>query len=171
MILISLSVDRILLPTYVNWRGLSFNMEMAAAWLKHMNSVLSEFKKRQMLLVAGSRLCSRHSAWAGLFAKIAQPFTWSALVTVSARFPVFAIFRVKPFSYIRCLASNLNRRDCCWILFYDNNLIEQYGKNSWTLVYFLHTAEWKEFEMSTVKNSKTKFCAFYQKFVLAILGT
>ena len=45
--LISLSVDEILLPRYVNWsanfRGLPFNKKIASTWLKHMNSVLSLF--------------------------------------------------------------------------------------------------------------------------------
>ena len=46
-ILILLSVDEILLPTYVNWftnlRGLTLEMKMAPSCLKHMNSVLSVF--------------------------------------------------------------------------------------------------------------------------------
>ena len=46
MHMLSLSVDKILLPRYANsstnFRGLPFNEEMAPSWLKHMNSVLSE---------------------------------------------------------------------------------------------------------------------------------
>ena len=66
----SLSVDEILLPSYINWstifRGLPFN-EMAQSWFKHMNSVLSDFIKRPMVLAACSRLCSRDLAWTGIF--------------------------------------------------------------------------------------------------------
>ena len=38
-----LSVDEILLPRYVNW---SLNEEMVPSWLKHTNSVLSNFTQR-----------------------------------------------------------------------------------------------------------------------------
>ena len=64
--LTSLLVDEILLLRYMNWsthfRGLSWNEEMIPPWLKHMNSVFSEFKLRPMFSVACSRLCSRDSA-------------------------------------------------------------------------------------------------------------
>ena len=44
----SLSVDEILLPKYVNgstdFKGLLFNEDMAPSFLKHMNSVLSEYR-------------------------------------------------------------------------------------------------------------------------------
>ena len=43
----SLSVDEILLPSYVNWctnfRGLSLTLKMVPFCLKHMNSVLFAF--------------------------------------------------------------------------------------------------------------------------------
>ena len=43
----SLSVDGILLPSYVNWfthfRDLSFNVEIAPSGLKHIKFVLSPF--------------------------------------------------------------------------------------------------------------------------------
>ena len=45
--LISLSVDVIMLPRYVNkstnFRGWPFNVKMVPSYLKHMNSVLSVF--------------------------------------------------------------------------------------------------------------------------------
>ena len=62
-ILTSLSVDEILLQRYVNnsinFRDLPFNMEIALSFLKHMNSVLSEFTLRSMPLATCSRLCIR----------------------------------------------------------------------------------------------------------------
>ena len=72
--LTSSSVNEILLLRYTNWftnfRGLPFNEEMAPSWLKYMNSVLSEFVLRPMLLAG----CFSHdTAWAGVFARS----TWS----------------------------------------------------------------------------------------------
>ena len=68
-ILTSLSVDEILLPSYVNlstnFRGLPLKVDMAPSHLKHMNSVLSAF----MPPAACSWLCSRNSAWACVFAR------------------------------------------------------------------------------------------------------
>ena len=47
LMMISLSVDEMFLPRYMNWstnfRDLSLKGEMIAFWLKHMNSVLSAF--------------------------------------------------------------------------------------------------------------------------------
>ena len=68
-ILISLSVDEILLLRYMNrrtsFRGMSFNVEMTPSWLKYLTFVLSGFTKRPILLAVCSRLCNRHSSSAG----------------------------------------------------------------------------------------------------------
>ena len=74
--LISLSVDEILLPRYVNCstglRGLPSSVEMSSFFLKLMNSVLSEFTCRPMFFAASSRLCSSVSASAGVSARSAR---------------------------------------------------------------------------------------------------
>ena len=82
-LLMLLSVDEILLPRYVNWctnfRGLPFQEEIALSWLKHMNSVLSEFTWRPMSLAGCSSVCSRDLAGTGVFARS----TWlSAYFTI-----------------------------------------------------------------------------------------
>ena len=51
-----------------NFRGLLFNVEMAPSFFKCMISVLFEFKKRPMPLATHSRLLSRHSTCADVFA-------------------------------------------------------------------------------------------------------
>ena len=65
--LISLSVDKILLPICINWstnfRSLLFNEETAQSSLKH----LYELTWRLILLAACSRICYRDSAWACVF--------------------------------------------------------------------------------------------------------
>ena len=70
------SVDEILLPRYVNlstnFRGLPLRIEIAPSCLKHMYSVLFAFTKRPMPSAACSRLCSRDSAWADVFASSAR---------------------------------------------------------------------------------------------------
>ena len=62
-----LSLDEILLPSYVkystNFRGLSFNVEMAPICLKHKNSLLFQFIHKPMPLAIWSRQCNRDSAW------------------------------------------------------------------------------------------------------------
>ena len=71
-----LSVDEILLLKYMNcstnFRGLSFNVGMTPSWLKHMNSVLSGFKKGPITLANFSMLCSRHLAHTGVFMRSAR---------------------------------------------------------------------------------------------------
>ena len=68
--LTSLSVDEILLPRYVNWstnfRGLPLQMEMTPLCLKCINSLFA-FMLRPF--AACSKLGSRDSAWAGVFAR------------------------------------------------------------------------------------------------------
>ena len=63
--LTSLSVDKILLPRYLNWSTNFRGLEMAPSCLKHMNSVLSTSALRPMLRC--SRLCSWGSVMAGIF--------------------------------------------------------------------------------------------------------
>ena len=59
--LISLSVDKILLPRYQNWstnfRGLPLRVKLCLYCLKHIHSVLFAFMLRPMPLAAYSRLC------------------------------------------------------------------------------------------------------------------
>ena len=56
--LISLAIDEILLPRYVNWstnfKSLSLEQGMVPFFSKHMNSVLSEFTLRPKPLAACS---------------------------------------------------------------------------------------------------------------------
>ena len=72
-ILTSLSIDGILLPRYMNlftnFRALLFRVEMAPSQLKHMYSVLLVFTRRIMSPAACSWLCSKDSAWVGIFAR------------------------------------------------------------------------------------------------------
>ena len=60
-----LSVDKILLPRYVEWStkfsGLPFDIEMSISCLKYLNSVLPEFIKRPILVTACFKLCSKDS--------------------------------------------------------------------------------------------------------------
>ena len=69
----SISVDETLLPRLVNlstsFRELPFCAEILPLWLKHMYSVLCAFSRRRMPAAARSRLCSRVSTWAGVFAR------------------------------------------------------------------------------------------------------
>ena len=75
-IVMSLSVDETLLLRYgnlsTNFRELPFRVEMSLSWLQHMYSVLSAFTWRPMPPAAYSRLCSRYSAWVGVFARSAM---------------------------------------------------------------------------------------------------
>ena len=75
-ILISLSVDEMLLPRYVNlttdFREPPFREEMAPSGLKLMYSVWSTFTWRTMPTATCSRLCSRDSAWVGVFIRITR---------------------------------------------------------------------------------------------------
>ena len=72
-VLISFSVDEILLPRYINlstnFREPPFCMEISLFWLKHMYSILSALEWRTMQPAACSRLWSRDSAWVGVFAR------------------------------------------------------------------------------------------------------
>ena len=61
-----LSVDEILLTRYMN---LSTNSRGLPFWVKHMNSVWSEFTERSMPFAACSKLCRRDSAWVIVFAR------------------------------------------------------------------------------------------------------
>ena len=106
-ILISLSVDEILLLRYVNlftnFRGLPFRVEMAPR-LKHMYSILLMFMWRPMPPAACSRLCSRDSAMEGVFARSTRSSASSAAVIVSTGYHLLlAFFRIKPFSFIRSI--------------------------------------------------------------------
>ena len=69
--LTSLSVNKILLPRYVNrstnFRGLTLKVEMDLSCLKHLNLVLFTFKWRLMIPAACSRLYSSDLIWAGVF--------------------------------------------------------------------------------------------------------
>ena len=71
-----LSVDEILLLRYVNWstnfRCLSLRVEMAASYVKLMNSVLFAFMLRLMSPVDRSSLCSWDSPWVGEFSRSAR---------------------------------------------------------------------------------------------------
>ena len=105
-ILISLSVDKTMLPRYVNlstnFRESQFRMEMAHSWLRHMYSVLSTFLWR--LPAPCSRLSSWDSAWVGVFARSAISSAKSESVIVSTRYRLpLAFFSVKPFSFIRSI--------------------------------------------------------------------
>ena len=81
--LISLSVDQILLPKYVNlptnFRGWPLKVEMVPSHLRHLNSVLYSFMKRLIFPAACSRLYSRGSAYAGVFVRSA----WSSASSTS----------------------------------------------------------------------------------------
>ena len=63
----------IVCTSYINWSiNLLFNEEIATSWLKRMNFVLSAFTVRSMPLAASSRLYSRDSVWASVFARSAR---------------------------------------------------------------------------------------------------
>ena len=96
---ISLSVDEILLPRYLNW-STNFEVEMASSLWKYMIFFLFAFTQRQMLSAACSGLCSKHSAWGGVFARSSRSSTWSASVMVSARFRFLFCFLVLKHSFI-----------------------------------------------------------------------
>ena len=74
--LTSFSVKEMLLPKYLNcsteFRSLPSMVEMSLLFLKDMNSVLSEFTYRPTFRAAFSRLCSKDSACAGVFASSAR---------------------------------------------------------------------------------------------------
>ena len=60
--LTSLSVNKMLLPRYVNWssnsRSFPLKVEMAPSCLKHMNFVLFAFSEKSIPPVPFSRLCN-----------------------------------------------------------------------------------------------------------------
>ena len=72
-----------------NFRGLSFNMEMAISWLKHMNSTLSELTKKRIPLPACFRPCSDHSASTSVLARGARSSAQSTSVKFSQRYHLF----------------------------------------------------------------------------------
>ena len=87
-----------------NFKGQPFRVEMASSRLKHMYSVLSAFTWRIMLPAGCSRLCSRDSAWVGVFIRNAVSSALSVSVIVSTDYRLlFALFSVKPFSFIRSI--------------------------------------------------------------------
>ena len=93
-----LSVDEIFPPKCINWftnfRDFPFNEEMIPSWLKHTNSVLSEFPQRAMLLATCSRLCCRDSALTGVFARNARSSVWSACNSFCGIFSASCFFLV-----------------------------------------------------------------------------
>ena len=74
-ILISVSVDEILLPIYVNlstnFRELPFRVEKALSWLKELYSIWPTFLWRPMPPATCFRLCIKDLAWVGVFARSA----------------------------------------------------------------------------------------------------
>ena len=72
----SFSVDETLFPRLVNlstsFREVSSSVEMSPVGLKHIYSVLCALTWRPMLAVTRSKLCSRVSAWLGVFSRIAM---------------------------------------------------------------------------------------------------
>ena len=71
-----------------------FSVEMPPFWLKYMYSILSAFTWRPMPPAVCSRLGSRNSAWIGVFARNAMPFTWSASMIVFAGYHLLFAFLV-----------------------------------------------------------------------------
>ena len=75
-VLISLSVDEMLLLRYLNlstnFRGLPLRVEMAPFCLKYMYSVLLAFTWSPVSPDAYSRLCSRNSTWVIPFVRSAK---------------------------------------------------------------------------------------------------
>ena len=93
-IVISLSVDEILLPKYVklstNFRRLSLRAEIALSRLKHMFSILIAFTLN--LPAVCSRLRSLDSASAGVFAGSSISYAKSTSVIVSSVYCLFLVF-------------------------------------------------------------------------------
>ena len=91
-ILTSLSVDEILLPRYVNlttkFRRLPLLVEVPPSRLKYIYSVLF-FIHMECNTFCCSRLCSRDSAWAGVFARSVRA---SASESVSAGYRLILAF-------------------------------------------------------------------------------
>ena len=89
-VLMSFSVDEMLLPRYVNlstsfWDP-PFRVEIFLFWFwsKHMYSVLSALTWRSMPPAAFSRLCSRDSIWADVFSRSPMSSASTASVIVRA---------------------------------------------------------------------------------------
>ena len=57
-----------------------------------MNSVLFVFMWRSMAPAAGSRLCSRDSAWAGVFARSARSSALTVSVIISTGYYLLLTF-------------------------------------------------------------------------------
>ena len=87
-VLISFSVDEILLPRSVNlstsFRDLPFSVKMLPLWLKHMNSVLSALTWKPVTPAAYLRLCSRDLARAGEFARSTMSSVYSMSIIIHA---------------------------------------------------------------------------------------
>ena len=103
-VLMSVSVDETLLPRQVNlstsFRELPFCV-MLPLWLKHMYSILCVLTWRSMPAAAHSRLCSRVSAWAGVFARSTMLSALSASAIVCVGYLLLLSFvNLKPLSFI-----------------------------------------------------------------------
>ena len=94
-----------------------------------MYSVLSALTWRPMPAAAHSRLCSRVSAWAGVFARSAMSSAWSASIIVCAGYLLLLSFvNLKPLSFILStdVRSTLSRQ-----------IIERYGELRILVNYFI----------------------------------
>ena len=85
-VLMSFLFDKILLPREVNlstsFKGPPLSVSMSSLWLKHVYSLFSALTWRPMPAAARSRLCSRDSAWAGVFARSTMSLVFSTSVIV-----------------------------------------------------------------------------------------
>ena len=102
--LMSFSVDEILLPSYMNlstsFRKPPFTVSMSPFWLKHMYSVLSELTWRSMQPAVCSKLCSRDSAWGDVFARSAISSALSESVIICAGYRLLLAFFLYIYIYI-----------------------------------------------------------------------
>ena len=116
-ILMTLSVDETQLHRYVNlttnFKELPFRMKMSLFCLKHIYSVLSAFTSKSVQPATSTSLCSKDSAWVGVFERYAMSFGKSASVKKNYRL-LFTDFSAKPFSFIRSF--NVRSTNCVQIL-------------------------------------------------------
>ena len=101
--LMSLSINEMLILRMVNlstnFREPPFSVEMSTFSLRHLYSILYTLTWRPMPLAACSRLCSKDSAWVGVFARSAMSSAWSVSTIVFARYCLLlTFFSVKLFS-------------------------------------------------------------------------
>ena len=93
---------------------------MTPFWLKHMYSVLSAFTWRPMPLAACSRLCSRDSAWIGIFARNAMPSTYDVSAIVSTGYRLLVAFFIHIYWWLKFGVKNFlfkhMKTILCWIL-------------------------------------------------------